>query len=75
MASKQIAVKVVPRARMRSVKTEGDIVKVYTPAPAVDGKANAAVVEQLAEHFKVKKSQVVILRGLQSRQKIVQITA
>lgn len=39
----------------------------------VDGKANEAVIRVLADHFKVSKSQVRIVAGGTSREKIMDI--
>lgn len=41
--------------------------------PAVDGKANKAVIALLADYFEVSKSQVKITGGLTSRNKIIEI--
>ncbi len=49
--------------------------KLRIAAPAVEGKANKAVVEYLAGVLKVKKSQVSILRGETSREKTVRVEA
>lgn len=49
----------------------GERVKVRLAARAVDGKANEALVEFLAEHYGVAKSRVRIAAGLKSRQKRV----
>jgi hypothetical protein len=49
----------------------GERIKIRLAARAVDGKANAALIEFLAEHFKVPKSRVRIVSGLKSRQKRV----
>lgn len=46
---------------------------VYVREPAVEGKANEAVVELLAKYFEVPKSHVQIISGHKSRQKIVSI--
>lgn len=73
MPTKSITVKVIPNARKASVTQEGDILKVKVTAPAVDGKANQAVIEVLAEHFKVRKSAVTIKRGETSRNKVIEI--
>lgn len=40
---------------------------VYVREPAVDGKANRAVIEQLADYYDVPKSQVQMVSGLTSR--------
>lgn len=46
---------------------------VYVRQPAVENKANQALVELLAEHFSKPKTAVKIVRGQTSRQKIVEI--
>lgn len=46
---------------------------VYVREPAVEGKANAAVIEVLAKHFDVKKSAIEIESGFGSRHKRVHI--
>jgi uncharacterized protein (TIGR00251 family) len=51
----------------------GERIKVRLAAPAVDGKANDALIEFLAAHYGVKRRDVRILSGLKSRQKRVQI--
>jgi len=71
--ARNIQIKVVPRAKKSLVKETAEGLKIYTPAPAVDGKANEAVIEQLAEYLGVKKRQVVIVRGEHSRLKIINI--
>jgi len=51
----------------------GERIKVRLAARAVDGKANAALVEFLAQHYRVPKRNVRIESGLKSRQKRVVI--
>ena len=51
---------------------DGSLV-VYVREPAVDGKANEALVRILAEHFNVSKTRVAIARGHTSRYKHVEI--
>lgn len=54
-------------------KTADDEYKVRVSAKPVGGKANAAVIEALAEHFGVPKGRVRIVAGLTSKRKTVQI--
>jgi uncharacterized protein len=68
-----INVKVVPNARQEKAVQEEGRLKVHLCAPAVDGKANARLVEFLAARFAVKKRDVVIVRGETSRQKLIEI--
>lgn len=70
----KITVKVHPKSSQNKVirNPEGDFV-VYTNAPAEKNRANRAVVELLAAHFKVPKSSISILAGHASRSKIVEV--
>ena len=70
-----IDVKVITQAKRTFLKEEGGKLKVYLNAPAVDGKANKALVEFLAEHFSVPQSAVEIIKGLKSRYKTININA
>jgi uncharacterized protein (TIGR00251 family) len=67
-------VRVSPKASRNLVKNEGGIIKVYLTKPAADGQANAQLLELLADYFKVKKYQVQILKGHNSRNKIVSVS-
>ena len=69
----KLEIKVIPGAKRSLWKQEGDLIKVYLTAPAVEGRANEALVDFLAGHFKVKRSTIEILKGLKSRHKIVSI--
>ncbi len=69
----KIDLKVVPGAKRNAFKQEGESIKIYLTAPAVDGKANKALIDFLAEHFCVKKAQISITKGLQSRHKTINI--
>ena len=51
----------------------GERLKVRLAARAVDGKANEALIEFLAAHYKVPRSSVRITAGLKSRRKRVEI--
>ena len=51
----------------------GERVKIRLAAPAVDNKANEALVDFLAQHYGVPRRSVRIAAGLKSRQKRVVI--
>ena len=51
----------------------GERVKLRLAARAVDGKANEALIEFLASHYRVGKSSIRITAGLKSRRKRVVI--
>jgi uncharacterized protein (TIGR00251 family) len=70
----KITVKVQPRAkRTEPAGKTGDTYKLRLAAPPVDGKANEACIEFLAETFDVARSAVRILRGGTSRTKVIEI--
>jgi len=69
----KLNVKVIPNAKQNKLVEEPGRLKVYLTAPAVEGKANEALIEFLAEHFKIKKNKISIVRGEKSREKIVEI--
>lgn len=50
-----------------------DTLHVYVSAPPLEGRANAAMIESLAEYFKVKKNQILLLKGERSKIKIFEI--
>lgn len=76
----RIHVSIVPGSKKESVEKEGEdiyghpVYKVKTSAKPIDGEANKAMVDQLAEYFAVPKRNVEIVSGHTSRQKIIDIT-
>ena len=69
----KIKVKVKPRSKTAEVMREGGSFIVKVQEPPREGKANYAVIKLLAEHFGVSQSQVRILSGLRSRNKVIEI--
>jgi uncharacterized protein (TIGR00251 family) len=66
------AVRVVPRAKKNEIAGQvGEAIKVRLTAPPADGKANEALIALLAEKLGVGKSQVEIVAGATSRNKMV----
>ena len=53
--------------------TNPDIYKVSVTEPAVDGKANKAIIKALADYFDVAPSLVTIISGQTSKTKIIEI--
>ena len=70
----RLNIKVIPRSSRNKITEEAGILKIYVTSPAVEGKANKAVIEALAEHFNGKKSMVSIISGSKSRMKMVEIS-
>jgi uncharacterized protein len=67
-------VRVQPRASRNEVVGEHDgALRVRLAAPPVDGAANEALVDLLAEVLRVAKRDVKIVRGAASRRKVVEV--
>jgi uncharacterized protein (TIGR00251 family) len=68
------AVKVHPRAKKNAIIGElGDALKVSLTAPPIDGKANQACIEFLANLLEVSRSSVTIASGQTSRRKVIRV--
>lgn len=64
-----------PNARKARVEVrDGGQLLVQVDAPAVEGKANGRLLEILAEHFRVARSRIRIIRGKTSRIKVVEVS-
>jgi uncharacterized protein (TIGR00251 family) len=69
-----LAFHVVPNAKIDKVVGEhGAAIKIKLRAPAVAGKANAALRRFLAEELKISERGIVLERGQKSRDKIIRI--
>ena len=69
------SVKVQPRARKNAITgTVGDALKLALTAPPVEGKANQAVIEFLADFFDIPRSSITIASGAASRRKVIRIS-
>lgn len=68
-----VNIKVIAGAKKNLIKKENDYLKVYVCSPAVEGKANKALLELLSEYFSVKKDKIYIIKGLHSSRKSVEI--
>jgi uncharacterized protein len=53
----------------------GGSLKIRLAAPAIEGRANAALIAFLARAFAVPEHAVTLVRGAKSRRKIVRIKA
>lgn len=72
----KISVHLKPNSRHREEVVVGDdgVLTVYTKAPAIEGRANAAAVKLLAKYFGVAPSKVKLVRGASSKYKVFDIT-
>ncbi|MCL5023075.1 MAG: DUF167 domain-containing protein [Nitrospirae bacterium] len=69
-----IQVRVQPRSSRKGIEgAAGEALKVYLTSAPADGAANEQLREVLSEELGVRKSDVRIVRGLSSRNKVVEI--
>jgi hypothetical protein len=72
----KISVKAKASAREDRIEEIGpDDFVVSTTEPPIQGRANEAITAQLADHFGVTKSDVLLVSGFRSRNKIFEITS
>ena len=59
-----LKIKVIANAKINGLEEYADdILKLRINKPAVDGKANKAIMEYLSSQFEVPKSNITILKG------------
>ena len=69
-----INVRVTANSQEASVSRTGETsFEVRVDERAIGGRANKRLLEILAEHFKVPKSRITIVKGTKSRDKVVEI--
>ena len=68
-----LTVKVQPRSSRKGLTVMGDVLKVSLTAPPADGAANEQLIELLSEELGVRKSAIRILRGISSRNKLIEV--
>jgi uncharacterized protein (TIGR00251 family) len=65
---------IIPNAKQNKVMGEhGAAIKIKLSAPAVEGKANAALRSFLAEELEIADRNIVLERGQKSRDKLIRI--
>lgn len=71
----KISVHLKPNSRHREEVVVGDdgVLTIYTKAPAIEGRANAAAMKLLAKHYGVAPSKVKLVRGAASKYKVFEI--
>lgn len=69
-----LKLRVVPNARRSEVVGEyGEAIKLKVAAPAVDGKANEALLEYVADQLGVSRRALELVSGEKSRDKAIAI--
>jgi len=69
-----IRVHTIPNAKIDKVAGwRGDVIKIKLRAPAVEGKANRALIKFLAAQLRVPARTIVLVRGQKLRQKLIRV--
>jgi len=68
-----INVRVIPSSSRERVVQEENRLKLYVSAPAESGRANKALIELLSGYLKKRKTDITIIRGARSRNKVVRV--
>jgi uncharacterized protein (TIGR00251 family) len=75
METTTLTVHLQPRASRDGIDgLHGDALKVKVTAPPLEGRANKALKKLLAEHLGIPPSQIAIIAGQRSREKLVQVS-
>jgi uncharacterized protein (TIGR00251 family) len=70
---KIIKIRVIPNSKKDNILVENDKFKIHLKAKAIDNEANKSLIRFLAEYFDTKKSNIEIIKGNKSREKVVRI--
>ncbi|MDO8683876.1 MAG: DUF167 domain-containing protein [Armatimonadota bacterium] len=75
MSDAILKIRLTPRGSKNEILGwEGDTLRVKVTAPPVEGAANKACVDFIAERLGIKRGQVSIVAGDKSREKTLRIT-
>jgi len=70
-----LSIKVIPNkpgSRVVNISDDGTL-KIELKSPPIEGRANQELIKFLAKLFRVNKNQIVIIRGVNHRNKLVKI--
>ena len=70
----KVLIRVKSNSKTEEIVQEGDKLLIKVHEQPREGKANQAVIKLLAQHFGVSMSQIRILSGLRSKNKIIELT-
>jgi len=69
-------ISIIAHPNAKKPRVEKDLlgeVHVYVHEPPLEGKANRAVIEALADYFHTKKTNVLLVSGEKSKNKVIEI--
>jgi len=68
-----IKIKVIPNAKKDEIIESYNKIKARVTAPATEGRANTALIKLLSEYYKIKKTDIKIIKGEKSKEKTILI--
>ncbi|MCX6745094.1 MAG: DUF167 domain-containing protein [Candidatus Parcubacteria bacterium] len=69
-----LKIKVIPSSKINKIIEQPDgSLKIKLQAPAIEGKANKALIAFLSEHFQKPKNKIILVSGEKARTKTVKI--
>lgn len=69
-----IKIRAKPSSKKEAVNVkENNTFEVFVKEKAEDNKANIAIIKLLSKHFSVSSSNIKIIKGLSSKQKVIEI--
>lgn len=69
----KVSVILKPGARQGKIEEVAGGYRVWVREPAIEGRANDALLRMLAEHLGIAKSRITIVSGARSRRKVLEI--
>jgi uncharacterized protein (TIGR00251 family) len=69
----KVIIKVKPNSSQEKIEKTENGYLIFVKEPPVENRANQAVIKVLAKYFKIPKSQISILSGLKSKQKVIEV--
>ncbi|MGI0018301.1 MAG: DUF167 domain-containing protein [Nitrosotalea sp.] len=57
------------------LKINGDLIEIGIMVPPVKGKANVEIIKNIAKHLGVPKSQIRIVSGEKSQDKVIEVVS
>ena len=70
-------VQIVAHPNSKKARIEEDLLStlhVFVNEPPLDGRANAAITNSLAKYYKIPRSQIILVSGEKSKNKVFEIS-
>ena len=68
-----IRVKVFPNSKEQLIEKKGDGFEIRVKEKPIQGQANQAVIDALADYFKCPRQNIKLIKGLKQRNKLFEI--